>query len=797
MNRIEFLEILEKKILFLDGAYGSEFIARGYSNIIGERLVLEKPEAVYQLHKDYVEAGADILLSCTFSANRVKLLELGLLDKLKEINTKAVKLALDAAQSESTRKNKGIGKDGRALVFGNISSTGNFPAPFGTATMEELISVYAEQALVLDSAGCDGFLIETMTDIKELKAAVWGIREVTQDKPIIAHLTFDSMGRTMTGTSVEVFSATLQDLDVDVLGMNCELDPEAMLQPLQKLVSCCKKPISVEPNAGMPRLVNGKAIYDMSAESYAPWVEDLADHGASIIGGCCGTSPKHIELMTKLLGSRVKRNKKLQSIIGPSSRTELAIKNQGAESGGAESESLLIVGERINPASRKAFQKELNEGNMTTLLDEALAQASEGANVLDINFGIENSISKDFVRDVIIALDKMSAKPLSLDIQSLELLETALKEYAGRALINSTSANEADLIAKTKLVKKYGGTLVVLAMEKKVSDKAEERVESALKAVSYLENNKIDAERLYIDPLALSVGTGKNPEVTLQTLRLLRDKGYKTICGLSNISFGMPEREGINAAFLSRAMDSGLNAAIMNSAEKSTMNVMAGSVLLKYGRIEHEKKDEIKDPLVKALALGRKKEVNRLLDEELKTKSPLEVSQGVLAFAMEEIGRLYENKKIYLPELLFASECAIPEFARLGSSVNTSASNKGLVLLATVEGDIHDIGKNIISVVLQSSGYVVKDLGKDVKANEIVKAVREYKPLCVGLSAMMTTTVMEVLKVKELLVNENNSVPVLAGGASMSDALGKQFGVYYAKNGSECLRIVKEFKDAV
>jgi 5-methyltetrahydrofolate--homocysteine methyltransferase len=776
MERGTFVELLRKRVFILDGAYGTLFQSMGSGKVPGELLNLQNPDIVRRAYGLYLEAGADILLSNTFQGNRIKLAEFGAADRHDEINRLGVALALEAAAT----KKDGAGPGGRALVLGDITSTSNFPAPFGKASMEELETVFGDQAAAIAAAGADAIIIETMTDIKEFKAAVLGIRGRLPAIPIIGHMTFDENGLSLTGTSVEIFAAVADDLDVDAVGVNCSLGPDQLLPVFKRLAARTSKPLCVEPNAGKPEFDGQKTSYKMGPEDFGRYVEDFADCGASIIGGCCGSGPEHVRAMARMLGNRVARPR------SPEKRSILASRNAAHDLS-----EFCVIGERINPASRKPFQAELEAGTLETVYKDAHDQAEEGACALDVNFGVEKTLKPGLVAEAIRGLDKRSSLPLSLDIQTPELLEEALREYPGRALVNSSSCDPEDLGRKLALVKKYGGVLVLLSMARKIPETSEERIQTVQKALEAIKAAKLSRERVLVDPLVLSIGAGKDPQVTLDTIGELACCGLKTTVGLSNLSFGMPERSSINAAFLAQAVARGLSSAIMNPGDSVVMSTLKGALLIKNGRSNLKASSDIQDPLVRALLSGKSKEVSRIVDAALAQRSPIEVSQDLLGKAMEDIGVLYETKKIFLPHLLFAAETAFPIFDYLNAKVSGESSSRGTVLLATVEGDVHDIGKNIIATVLRAGGFTVIDAGKDKSPQAILDEARALRPDIIGLSAMMTTTVGKVGETKAGLEAAGMECPVIAGGASMNEGLARRFSVHYCSNGSEALALCK------
>jgi 5-methyltetrahydrofolate--homocysteine methyltransferase len=769
MKRSEFASILKKEILVLDGAYGTEFFKMGYGNIPGEILNLKAPEIVEKLQRSYVEAGSDIILANTFSANRYKLRTMGYENEIQIINETAVKIARRAGNSNT-------------LVFGDLSSTGDFPKPMGELTMDQSIEIFKEQAQILLNTGVDGFIIETMSDIKELKAAVLGVRAVTQELPLIAHMTFDETLRCVTGSSVRIFASLFEDLDVDVLGINCSLGPKESLAVFKELSSYTTKFLSIEPNAGKPEY-NGKLLtYKTKPEDFAIYVEDFIELGANIIGGCCGTTKEHIKLVHHFAKQRkpVKRTTKPPQAL--TSRTEYH-----------EFLPFTTIGERINPASRNKFQEELVEGDFSRVIRDALDQTKEGAHVLDLNLGIEKLLTKDHFKNVINELDKQSSLPLSMDIQMPKFLAPALREYAGRPLINSARVTEKNLMRRINYLKKYGGMLILLAMGKSIDETAKGRVEQFMEGVKMVEESGLSRDRIVADPLVLSFGAGKNPFVTLEIIDILTKEGIKTTMGLSNLSFGMPNRSYLNGAFVAQSIGVGLSSAIMNPGDTFTMNSLKAALSLRGDEMEKSKTIVTDNPLVELLLSGDVDAILKQIKLHLQTLPPVQVSQEILGKAMEEVGTLYGKGKIYLPNLLLSAETSKPVFDYINSLAGETVVKKGKVLLATVEGDVHDIGKKIIGTVLKTAGFDVVDVGKDVTGEEIIQATKKHTPDILGLSAMMTTTVGKVEEVHELLQACNCKVKLISGGASMNKKLAMQFGCDgYAPNASTVSSLCEE-----
>jgi len=766
MKREEFRKALKERVLFLDGGYGTEFFKRGFGGVI-ELLNLTEPFEVEKLQEEYVLCGADILLTNTFSANRAKLESHGLGEHCEALNRRAVEIARKAGKGR--------------MVFGDMSSTGRLMEPLGDLSFEEAVRVFREQASFLIDAGADGIIVETMSDIKELKSAVVAVRELSTEIPLVAQMTFEPDGNSVTGTSVEIFATLVNDLDVDAAGINCSLAPEEMLPLFKRLAKACRKPLSVEPNAGRPFYDGGRLRYRTTPEEFAVNMADFVETGANIVGGCCGTGPEHIKMLTGYVGRWKPGKRKVTATQFLSSRTVLK-----------PVEPFLVIGERINASGKKDLQRRILDKDFSGIVTLAQDQEQEGAAVIDVNLGIEKLLESGHFTSVVNELDRRSALPLSFDIQNLEFLEAAMREYPGRGLVNSATAREDHLLQRLGLLKKYGGILIVLAMEKDIPETAEERFRAVQKAMEIIKGHGTGLERIFFDPLVLPIGAKQDYRVTLETVRLIAEAGQKSSIGLSNLSFGVPGRCEVNAAFLSLCIEAGLKGAIMNTAEKTTMGVLQGSLALQG--VEVTQPDEaVADPLVKDIIRGRREEVLDAVKKELESNDPLQISQHVLAEAMEEVGRLYALGKIFLPHLILAAETVQPAFEYLNGLIGESGAQKaGKVLLATVEGDIHDIGKNIVATVLKSGRFEVIDIGKDVVAEKVVEAVKKENPDVVGLSAMMTTTVGQVKEVADLLKAEGLDVPVIAGGASMSESLAEQFGVRRGKDAMEALALCRE-----
>lgn len=784
LSRGDLRRMMSGRTLLLDGAYGTSFFEMGHTGAL-DLLNITHPDDVVRVHAGYIDAGADMILTNTFGANRFKLAEVGADSRLAEINAAGVRAARRAADAVSRP----------VLVLGDMSSTGALPRPSGDGDFASCREAYREQAAALIEAGVDAVIIETMTDIKEMRAAMIGVRDVSDEVPMIAQMAFDSTGSTLTGASIEVFAAVAEDLGADVIGMNCLVGPDSMVRNIRRLSAATRLPLSAEPNAGDPIFDGDRTVYPVGAVEFASYAEEMVELGVSVLGGCCGTTAGHIRALAAVLRGAAPaavRPREVQTGVVVTSRTS-CVRFESDE-------RFVVIGERVNPTGRKELSRAMRAGDWSAACAEAETQEREGADVIDVNFGVERYFTAESVRDAYTALDLAVNAPISIDIQTIELMETALEEYPGRALINSCACDRASLDAKLPLMKRYGGVMILLAMDGEIADIASERVAAVERALAYaMERFSLPADRFVIDPLVMSVGAGSDPSVTLEVIEECSKRGWLTTMGLSNLSHGMPNRSGINSAFVSRAVSLGASSAIMNPGDAVVMQTMYGAMTLKTGRVEQAVSRDEMSPIVAALLAGRTKELDRIADEELAGgATPMEVSTRVLGGAMEAIGALYESKKIFLPHILFAAETAFPIFDRLNAMMPPDATqSRGSVLLATVEGDIHDIGKNIVATVLRAGGFKVTDMGKNVRASDIVSLAREIDPDIIGLSAMMTTTVGRVREVREAAEAEGVRARVICGGASMTEELAAMFGAAYSSSSSGALALCRSIVEKI
>ncbi|BBJ28687.1 homocysteine S-methyltransferase family protein [Athalassotoga saccharophila] len=765
MRRNELSEILKDRVLILDGAYGTELMRRGFKES-PEEIVLSHPEAIKKLHEEYVNAGSNAILTSTFGANPIKLSKIGLESYHEKIVRDAVRIA------------KSISKD--VLIFGDIGPTGDLPYPLGERTFDEYYDNFQKTASILIEEGVDAIILETFTDILELKAAYMAVRDISKDIFLIAHLTFEKNGRTLTGTDPVNFAITFDDLDVDAIGMNCSLGPEEMLPIFEELSKYTHKLLTVEPDAGAPILKGEKVEYPVTPEEFAIHMDSYWEAGANIIGSCCGSNPLHTRKISTVVGKRGpvdRESKKIFAISGPSSVVNF--------------DKFVVIGERLNPAGKKRLSQAIKDEDVNYLIDQARDQVDHGAHALDVNFGVEQTVSRNFMSKSVAALSYKVNVPLSLDIQTYDFLEFVMKRYPGRPLINSARAVEEEFVKRASLVKKYGGILITLSMGERVPESFEERKKSIEYALEMAERIGLTRDRLIFDPIVLAIGAGSDARETLKTIKYLDSVGLKSVFGLSNISFGMPDRSYINGAFLAMSILNGLSSAIMNPIDEIVMGNMKASLLLtKRSQIEIEKIQGT-DELLNFVLTGAEDKLMKAVDDLISVEDPVSIIENHLKPVMDRVGDLYGSGKIFLPQLILAAQTAQKAFEKVQKLI-PSGSETGKFVIATVKGDVHDIGKNIVATIVKSAGYRVIDLGRDVPSERIIETVEKENPVMVGLSAMMTTTAPRIKEVVDGMKKKHLNVPVIAGGASLNETLAKDLGAdFYAKSATDAIKYLK------
>lgn len=783
---MEFKELLNKEFVCLDGAMGTMLQAKGLK--MGETpevLNIEKPQWLIDIHKEYINAGADIVYANTFGANRYKLSKCGY--TVDEIIKSGIENALTACKGTDT------------LVALDIGPIGQLLEPTGTLTFEEAYDIFKEEIL----AGKDSDLIvfETMTDLYELKAAVLAAKE-NSDKPIICTMTFEENMRTFTGCSISSMALTLEGLGVDAIGVNCSLGPAELYPVVEELCKWTNLPVVVKPNAGLPDPVTNE--YNISPVEFAELMEKMIPLGVKIFGGCCGTNPEYIRELNKAVCDKkyVKTVHYIPAACCTPSNTVIINRPR-------------IIGERINPTGKKRFQAALKEGDIDYILGQAIEQIHAGADILDVNVGLPGIDEKEMMIRAVKALQGVTDVPLQLDSTIPEVLEHALRVYNGKPIVNSVNGEEKSLQTVLPLVKKYGAAVVGLCLDENgIPKTAEGRFNIAKKILDRALEMGIRREDVYIDCLTLTVSAEQAGAMeTLNAVeRVKNELGLKTVLGVSNISFGLPERVIVNHNFLAMALTKGLDLPIINpNIESMTATVRAFNVLAGYdensveyiGVYGKEKKDNVPKPDVNnnidlpyALENGLKHEGAKLTEELLKNNDPMKIINEILIPALDKTGNEFESGKIFLPQLILTAgvaqscfEVIKNHFAKTGEK----SVSKGKIIVATVKGDIHDIGKNIVKVLLENYGYDVIDLGKDVDYKAVLDCAVENNVHLVGLSALMTTTLGSMEKTIKLLRDNNVDCKIMVGGAVLTPEYAKQIGAdFYAKDAKESCDIAKK-----
>ena len=786
-------KVLKEGIVFFDGAMGSELQKRG---VLGcpELVNVEKPEILKEIHRSYLEAGSNFISANTFGGNRYKLSKYGLEARLEELVQGGIKVAREAVSS--------IGKSDRYVAL-DLGPTGKLLKPYGDTSFDEIYEVYKEIALI--SHGADIVILETFSQLGELRAAYLAFKENTS-LPIICSMTFEENGRTLTGTDPAAFAATMEAMGAAAVGVNCSLGPDGLVGIVKKISQHVSIPIIAMPNAGLPRLIAGKTVYGMKADVFANEIEKLVTAGANILGGCCGTTPEFISEMKKkktdyerLLKSVVKLAKK--PLVVCSSRKIHYLENE-----------ITMVGERINPTGRKALSEAFKQGDFSIGYKDAISQTEAGANLLDVNVAVPGTDECESMRNMVINLESLVETPLQLDSSNPAVLEAGLRVYNGIAMVNSVNAKDENLEVVLPLVKKYGACVLGLTMGKEIPKDGPGRFELAKKIIHHAEKMGIEKERVFIDCLSMAASaTQEYTAETLYTLSLCQEAGYHTALGVSNVSFGLPERKIMNSAFLAMALGRNLDLAIINPLEERMVEaVLSARVVMNYdkGCVEYINYASKKSgagtggmttatsavdkelTLRMAIIRGLKEDALICLNQVIEKEGPLGVVDDYIIPALKEVGDNFEKGKIYLPQLLQSAETVKLLFEKIKTLVDIK-SGKGTVVLCTVQGDIHDIGKNIVKVMLQNNGYDVVDLGCDVAPEKVTEAVRKTGTKLVGLSALMTTTIpgMEAT----ITALEGMDVKTVVGGAVLSKETADRIGAsYYAKDAVETVRIADE-----
>lgn len=780
-------ELLGKRLVFVDGGMGTMLQAAGLTGgEAPERWNLTHPETVAEVHRAYLAAGCDIVTANTFGATGARFGA-----ELQKVIQAGVKLA-----------RQGVEEAGHGFAAFDMGPTGKLLAPYGELPFQEAVSLYRQAAAWGAEAGADLIIIETMGDPYEMKAAVLGAREAC-DLPILATMMADVNGRLLTGGTVETMAVLLDGLGVTALGLNCGLGGPEMLPLLRRIRRVTERPLLCSPNAGLPRMAGGRTVFPAGPEAFAQAQRELAQAGAWLLGGCCGTTPEHIRAMVAAC------REVTPAPVPPVTETWI--------SSGSEAVCLdhgpVVIGERINPTGKKRMQEALRTGDVNYLLKEAVNQSAAGAAVLDVNVGLGGVDEAAWMERAVSAIQGVCTCPLQLDTADPEALARGLRAYNGKALINSVSGKQEVMDQVFPLAKRYGGTVVALLLDEEgIPDTAEGRVAIARRIMAEAARYGIAKRDLVMDALTMTVSTGeRNALVTLETLRRCREElGVRTVLGVSNISFGLPQREKLAGPFLTMALGAGLDAAILNPLSEAMMDAWQAALTLTgrdkgcraylerfAGAAPVKSGTQAAFSLEEAVRRGLRAEAERAARERLSEgEAPMDLVEKRLLPALTQVGDGYEAGTLFLPQLLMSAEAAQGAFALVQQALgekSTGMRRQGRIALATVEGDIHDIGKNTVKVLLESYGFEVLDLGKNVKPEQVLAAVRAEKLHMVGLSALMTTTVPAMERTIALLRREAPDCRVVVGGAVLTPELAAAIGAHaYARDAMDTVRFARE-----
>jgi len=782
--------MFRQKITLLDGAMGTMLIKAGLK--LGDRpetLSITAPDVVRGIQRRYVDAGTRILLANTFCANAHKLAGTGY--SVEEVIEASVKVALSACE----------GTDAIAAL--DIGPIGELLEPLGTLSFDEAYELFAQMIRAGVRAGAQAVFFETFSDLNEIRAGVLAAKELC-DLPVYASMTFEQSGRTFLGVRAQSAAMALSALAVDAVGVNCSLGPVEVAPILRDMRRVTDLPLILKPNAGLPDPATG--AYHTTPQAFAEACAALTDVGAAYIGGCCGTTPEFIAALHETLGQR-SASWEAKKVHGICSASQICAFGQG----------IRVIGERINPTGKKRFQQALRESDMNYIVSQAIEQEEAGAQILDINVGLPGIDEADMMRRVVTAISGVVSLPLQIDSSNPLAIEAGLRAAPGKCLINSVNASQASLESVLPLAKKYGAAIVALTLgENGLPSTADERFAFACRILDAAQKAGMPKEDIAVDCLTLTVSAQQ--EQAKETLRAVRrvheELGLETVLGVSNISFGLPQRQLVTRAFLIQAVEAGLTMPIINPNQKEMMeaidacrvlsgeDVSSGAYIARYAPVqtaEKSAKPALQEKgtmdIAEAVMKGMKAEAAQLAREMLASIAPLDIVEKHLIPALDLVGERYEKKEIFLPQLMnaaSASGAAFEEVQRYIAQNGGKGEKKGPIVLATVEGDIHDIGKNIVRTVLENYGFRVIDLGRDVPAMRVAEAAREHGAKLIGLSALMTTTVPSMRKTIELLKEEGICAPVIAGGAVLTHEYAQEIGAdYYAKDAKQAADIAK------
>ena len=834
MTTQELYSLMNTSPLYLDGATGSNLQKAGMpSGICPEMWILKHPDILIDLQKQFLEAGTQILYAPTFSGNRLKLKEYGLDEYIVEMNTQLVGLSRQAIAASGKQ----------AYIAGNLTMTGESLAPMGSLELETLIDIYKEQAQILLDAGADLFVVETMMSLAETRAALIAIKEIC-DLPVITSMTFNEDGRTLYGTDPKTAVVVLQSLGADVIGVNCSTGPEEMTEIVRLMRHYANVPILAKPNAGLPKLIDGETVYDMTSDEFASFGPALIEAGASVLGGCCGTTPEHIAKLVAATKDMTPQpvNTTIYRVLASERKTqEIDINGR-----------FLVIGERINPTGKKKLQASLREGDLDLVTEMAEQQEAMGADILDINMGMNGINEKEMMLKAIDTVTMTTSLPLCIDSSHVDIIETALRHYPGRALINSISLETEKFEKLLPIARKYGAMFILLPLsDEGIPETIEKKKEIIHTIMDRALSLGLRKEDIVVDGLVATVGANKRAALeTLETISYCKNElGLATVSGLSNISFGLPNRAYVNGAFVTMAIQSGLTMAIANPSSEVMMSLAYASDLLlnkeesdiryieRMAQVAAAKEeaeaaqaalrtagndsavnftgkndDNAKNSrtseksasknaakngsaVFQCVLKGNKKSIINEAKAELdKGRLPGDIINEDLIPAINEVGDLFEKKTYFLPQLISSAEAMKTAIEYLEPMLSTDDGDgpKTTIVIATVEGDIHDIGKNLVALMLKNYGFRVIDLGKDVSREIIVQTAIDENADFIALSALMTTTMMRMKDVVELVHEKHLKTKVIIGGAVITQSFADEIGADgYSKDAAEAVKLVQ------
>ncbi|QGU94763.1 homocysteine methyltransferase [Clostridium bovifaecis] len=791
---MEIRDVLSKQFVFFDGAMGTMLQNSGLTaGEVPETYNILHPQIIKEIHERYIQAGAKVITTNTFGANELKLKDTEY--DVEEIITEAVRIAKEAKKTNN-----------ETYIALDIGPIGQMLEPIGTLKFERAYEIFKRQVEAGVKAGCDLILIETISDLYEAKAAVLAARENSR-LPVFCTMTFGEDGRTFTGTDPLTMITLLEGLGVDALGVNCSLGPKELIPVVEKILEYSSTPVIVQANAGLPRVQNEKTVYDITPNEFAQYIKVMAEKGAAILGGCCGTNDEYIKAVVESLKDLkpIEITSKNFTSICSSSKTVIL------------GEEVKLIGERINPTGKKKFKEALKSNNIDYILTEAISQVEAGADILDVNVGLPEINEKEVMINVVKEIQSIINVPLQIDSSDSKVIEAAVRIYNGKPIINSVNGKEEVMKAIFPIAKKYGACVVGLTLDENgIPSKAEDRIKVAEKIINTAKECGIKKEDILIDCLVLTASAQQSEVMeTVKAVKMVKEKfGVKTLLGVSNVSFGLPQREILNQTFLAMALSEGLDAPILNPNNKAIMDIVRAFKVLanidkeakSYVRIYSsiEKKQVINEKnfrgLKEIIIKGLKDEAAQKTKELLESKDSLNIVDDYLIPALDVVGKKYENGEIFLPQLIQSAETVKKSFSVIKEKMQSEGkkkASKGKIVLATVQGDIHDIGKNIVKVILENYGFEIIDLGKDVPIEKVVETVKKENVRLVGLSALMTTTVKNMENTIKSLKENRVPCKVFVGGAVLNQEYADMIKAdYYAKDAQEAVEIARRFFEA-